>query len=231
MQIASDLRQDIQLNANLKALRQKINSGIATYSDVDDFSKVLGDAVSKNMGRYIKDGVPSEYLTQFCDECLNPLYRQSQNTSIDASKAVQSIKNKKSGIGMKPVDVKPDESRLEHIKQRFEEATSYDEVAFLTDKNVARSITRGAVTDSIRGNAKAQSNAGLNVLISRSDGSGCCDWCSSVTGTFTSFDALPDGFWGIHRGCGCTIDYKVGKTSSKLSFETKEDGSITKITE
>lgn len=231
LQITSDIQQDIQLNTNMKSLRQKINSGTVNQKDLESFSKVFGDSISKHVRKYTTDGVADEFLKEFSNECLTPIYRQAQTTMLNASKSAQAVKNKQSGIGMKPVDVDNDESRLIHINQRFEEATSFDEVAFLTESNVTRSVTRGAINDSLRANASAQSRAGLEILISRNDGSGCCNWCSSMVGTYTSFDALPDNFWGVHRGCGCTIDYKVGKTSSKLSFETKDDGTMTKITE
>lgn len=231
LQIASDIQKDIQLNTNLKMLRQKINAGTVIQKDLEDFSKIFGDSVSKYIKNYTSDGVESEFLSEFSNECLTPLYRQAQNTMLNVSKSAQEVKNKQSGIGMKAVDVKNDESRLVHINERFKEATSFDEVAFLTDSNVSRSVTRGAINDSLRANASAQSDAGLEILISRSDGGGCCDWCASMVGTYRSFDELPDNFWGVHRGCGCTIDYKVGRTSSKLSFKTREDGTMTKITE
>ena len=71
----------------------------------------------------------------------------------------------------------------------------------------------------------------MNIRISRSDGSGCCDWCARVVGTYDSFDKLPDNFWGIHRGCSCVIDYRVGKTKSKIHFDTDENGKLSKVTE
>lgn len=230
-EILSDLKQNIKVNTNLKILRQKINSRQATYLDAGNFSKVFGDAVSESIARHTYEGVEDEFLKEFADECLAPIYRECQNTMIAAGTAIQKGLNDNAGINLKPAEVVRDESRISNLVQRFAEATSYDEVSFLTNKNTAESITRGSVNDCIRTNSKAQSDAGLKVLLTRSDGSGCCDWCSSVTGTFKSFDALPDGFWGIHRGCGCTIDYHVGKTNTRLSYTTNEKGKITKNNE
>lgn len=227
-QIVDDIKTDS--NESSKALRQMIQNESANYQTVAEYSKILGDSVSKSIVNNIADGIPDDELGQFATECLAPVYRQSQNTMLSASKNVQKLYNKQAGIELNPVDVERDEDRIQHIVDRFNEAESFDEVKFLTNGNVARSITRGAVQDSMKSNAKFQSESGLNIRISRSDGSGCCAWCSSVTGTFDSFDALPDGFWGIHRGCSCVIDYRVGRTKDRIRFETNQN-SLSKLTE
>lgn len=212
-------------------LNQKIENGTATYDSAAEFSKVLGDLASKSIRDNIGEDIAEDELEKLAQECLAPVYRQCQDTMLGASKSIQKLYNDQAGINLNPVEVKRDENRISNLVDRFKEAESYNDVAFLTGANTARSITRGAVTDSVRENAKFQDKVGIDVLISRSDGSGCCDWCSSVCGTFKSFDALPDGFWGIHRGCSCVIDYRVGKTKSRLSYMTDAKGNVRKNTE
>lgn len=229
-QLSNDLKHDIRLNTDNTRLAKKIKSGAVNYVDLGLYSKALGDVVSQKIAKYVGDGIPDEELEEFSSKLLIPTYKQMQRTTLGACKSAQLVINKAAGIGLIPVDVALDESRTIHIQERFEEAETFDEVAFLTNSNVARSISRGAVNDSIRANANAQERAGLGILLSRYDGSGCCDWCSSVTGTFTSFDSLPDGFWAIHRGCSCTIDYKVGRTQSQLKYLTDDKGRLTKVT-
>lgn len=216
---------------DFKALRKLINDKTASYQTVAEFSKVFGDTVSKCVNKYTIDGISEEELAAFASDCLAPVYKSAQNTVLNACKRVQQLYNDQAGIGLKPVDVETDESRIQHIIERFNEASNYEEVEFLTNANVARSITRGAVQDSMRRNAKFQEDSGLNIRISRSDGSGCCAWCSTVTGTYDSFEALPDDFWLIHRGCSCVIDYKVGKTHDKIKYITWENGYLEKVTE
>lgn len=230
-QITSDIKQDPKAIYNGKMLKQKIQNKTATYEDAASYSKVLGDCASKSIRSNIGEEIADAELGQFAEECLTPVYRQCQNTMLGICSNIQSVYNENADINLNPVNVRRDESRLEHIVDRFNEAESYKSVEFLTNANVARSITRGAVTDSLEQNARFHEEVGNSILISRSDGSGCCDWCASVCGTFTSFEALPDGFWGIHRGCSCVIDYKVGKTKSRISFKTDESGKISKETE
>lgn len=228
-QIADEIRQSPIASVNSKALRQMIQDGSANYQTVAEYSKVLGDVASKSIQRNIAEGIAEEELGAFAEECLAPVYRQCQKTILNACKGVQKIYNEQADIQLNPVDVPSDESRITHIVDRFNEAESFSDVEFLTNSNVARSITRGAVQDSIRSNASFQSKVGLEIKISRSDGSGCCDWCSSIVGTYDSFESLPSDFWKIHRGCSCVIDYRVGKTRDRLSFSTN-NGQLSKNT-
>lgn len=228
-QIVDDIKEDSR--ASSQALKRLIKEEKANYQTAAEYSKVFGDSVSKSITKNIGEGIPDDELGEFASECLAPVYKQSQDTMLNACKSIQKIYNKQAGIELNPAEVKNDESRIQHIVERFDEAEKFEDVKFLTNANVARSITRGAVQDSIKSNSKMQSDAGLKIRISRSDGSGCCDWCSTVVGTFDSFDALPDGFWGIHRGCNCVIDYRVGNTKNRIHFETDEKGKLSKVTE
>lgn len=230
LQIIDGIKQSPIAITNARALNQMIANGTANYTTVADYSKVLGDVASKSISRNITEDIESE-LEEFAVECLAPVYRQCQNTMLSACKNVQRIYNARAGIELNPVDVPRDESRIAHIIERFSGEETFDTLKFLTGADVARSITRGAVTDSIRANSKFQSEAGLKVLISRSDGSGCCDWCAGLVGTYDSFDKLPSDFWGIHRGCSCVIDYRVGKTKDRITFQTDKTGKISKATE
>ena len=229
--ILETIKEDPNAKANTKAFIRLIKNKYANYETAAEYSKMLGDVTAKAIEKNIIEGVSDEELLQFAQEVLAPVYTATQKTVLNACKSVQALYNEQAEVQLQPVDVKPDGSRITHIVDRFAEASNFDEVKFLINKNVARSITRGAVNDSMRSNAKAQSDAGLNVRISRTDGSGCCKWCSSLVGTYDSFDALPNDFWKIHRGCKCSIDYRTGKTKQKVYFKTDSKGKLEKVTE
>lgn len=230
-QILNDIKNDPIAKGNSKALGYMIQNNAATYQTAADYSKILGDVVSKNINNNIPDGIPDNELAEFADECLVPIYKQSQDTMLNACKNIQQIYNNQAEIGLKPVDVKRDDSRTQNISKRFSEAEKYDDVSFLTNENVSRSITRGAVQDSIRENSKMQSDAGLKIRLSRSDGSGCCQWCSGLVGDYDSFEKLPADFWKIHRNCNCVIDYNVGKKNERIKFTNGKDSDLEKVTE
>lgn len=227
-QILDDIKTNSIARDSSKALSDMIKNDQATYKTAADYSKILGSVVSNSINNNIPDGIPDDELGAFADECLVPVYKKSQDTMLNACKNVQQIYNKQAGVGIKPAEVKRDESRTQNISKRFNEAEKFDDVSFLTNENVARSITRGAVNDSIRENSRMQSDAGLKIRISRTDGSGCCQWCAGLVGDYDSFEKLPADFWKIHRNCSCVIDYNVGKTNARIGYKTDKNGDITK---
>lgn len=226
-QISNEIKQSPIARMNAKALNQLIANGSADYVDAAEYSKILGDVASKSIQRNIVEEIADDELSAFANECLAPVYRQCQDTMLNACKGVQKVFNKNEEIELNPVEVKRDESRIQHIIDRFNGDESFDKLKFLTNANVARSITRGAVNDSMRANAKFHSDAGLKETLSRSDGAGCCDWCAGLVGTYDSFDKIPSDFWSVHRGCTCVINYY----GTKVSFKTNDNGKISKVTE
>lgn len=226
-QILNEIKSDPELKSALAELNTKIKAGSAKYSDVVSLSKKMGSITSNHLQTnavQITDGL----LGEFADEVLAPVYRSMQKTSLAASKQVQRLFNKKMGLGLNPADVPTDESRLMHIAERFKEAESLDTVAFLYGKGVAENIARGAVTDSLRANARALNDAGVETFVIR-EGVGCCAWCETVVGTYAIDDA-PDDFWKTHKGCTCSIEYKSKNTHTRVTYHTDDKGDLRKST-
>lgn len=226
-QILSDIRNDTSLKTSLNVLQNKIKNGTAKYSDAVELSKRLGKVTSKYLTAHTVEPT-QELLGQYADEILAPIYESMQSTSLAATKEVQRIYNKKAQFGLNPADVPTDESRIKHIVRRFKEAESFDTVSFLIGEDVAENIARGAVTDSLRANAKQFDDAGIETYVSR-NGVGCCDWCASMTGTY-SLDNIPSDFWRVHKACTCTFDYKVNNKRTRITYSTGDDGKMTKNT-
>lgn len=223
-QILENIKNDKSLQIAVQKLNQKIKNKTAEYKDVAELADVLSDVTS----RELEANSPSdEELEEFANEVLAPVYKQMQITTLAAAKIAQQIYNNKAGIGLKPADVKPDESRIAHIVARYREAPLFDDVSFLLENYVSSNISKGAVTDTIRENAWNMRNAGFETYVTRDDGTGCCDWCASKVGTY-SLNDIPRDFWQVHKGCSCEFYYKSRKTSSKVFFSTDESGNITR---
>ena len=229
--IIKEIQTDKQLLTSFLAINRMIEDKTATYTALAEFSKVLGDRVGQNIIKNIIEDIPEGELTEFAEKCLAPIYKDMETTMLMLCNNVQFMQNAKAKIGLAPVNVQLDESRINNAVRRFAEAVDFASVKFLANSNTAKSIARNVVNESIKQNSEFQEKAGLNVLISRNENGKCCDWCKKVSGTFTSFEDLPVGFWAIHKGCSCTIDYKVGKTKSRLKFSTNENGKLEKYVE
>ena len=216
--ILNDIKTDKKALKDYKTIKSKIKNKTATYLDATNYSKSLGDAVSRHIKSNLNKDISTEELKEFAKSCLAPVYSNVQNTMISVCASVQQIYNDKAGIKLKPVEVKRDSSRINHIIDRFNDAEAFEDVEFLIGENVTRSIARGALTDCIMFNAIFHKDSGLKTIITRSDNGGCCEWCSGVAGTFNSYDNLPKDFWAVHRNCSCTIDYEVQKSNPKIRY-------------
>lgn len=198
----------------------------STVEDVEKFSKVLGTATSKYLKPIAETLEPQE---------IKDIYSHVSDVVIKyANDSVESL-TANAGLRFVPdvrIDVKKDiNDMLDNLVMRLIDRDSWEDVKFLVEENVARSITRKTATSHLRYTGKKQQDAGMKVLISRDEGGGCCEWCATMAGTYTSFDDLPSDFWRVHRNCSCVFHYKVGRTQEKISFDTDTKGNMWKITE
>lgn len=213
-----------------QSLALKNKKGTIRYKDALSFSEKLGTEASKIIARLIEDGSTLE-LEAFAEQFIAPVYTSLQNTTIAVSKNVQQTLNEQNGLALNVADVKSDKSRIRHIVARYREAESFDTVSFLLGEDVIQNITRSAVDDNLKGNADLQSNAGFDVTITRSDGSGCCDWCASKVGTYKRGEE-PKDFWAVHKNCSCSFEYssKMRGLYNKITFSTDSTGKMAKNT-
>lgn len=230
-EIINAIKDNGKILSSFQALDRMISDKSATYLTAADFSKMLGEQVSAVIGKAIPNGIPEDELADFAEQCLKPVYEKMQSSMLDVCEDVQRLQNQLANLNIAPVNVEPDASMIENAVEKFKEAENFKEVEFLTKKNTTQSMTRDVVSESIRQNAEFQEKAGLNVLFSRRDNGEICDFCKSVVGEFRSYEELPRGFWQVHKGCKCSIDYRVGKRRSSLSFKTNDEGKLEKITE
>lgn len=228
--VLKELKNNASLQKQLKAIAIKCQKGTVGYRDALDFSELLGEKSAQLIKKHIGDG-EGLVLSEFAEQFIEPLYTEIQRTALTATKAVQRNINTRNGLGINASDVKPDKSRVQHIVARYREAESFDTVSFLLGEDVIENITRSAVNDSIRASAYDQERAGFKVVMVRTDGSGCCDYCSGLVGTYERGHE-PDDFWKVHKGCSCEFEYHSSITGSnhKISFSTNSEGKLTKNT-
>lgn len=229
LDLKKQVLDDISRNTRMasQGIKQKIANRTATYDDAVKYAKAVGNAAGKALEKY-ESGIVEDALAEYAETVLAPVYRSVQNATLKATKSVQKVFNENAQFGFAPVDVKPDESRIAHMIARFRTATSFDEVAFLLGSDVAQNVARGAVTDSMRENGQFMNNAGVDIKFVR-DGTNCCDWCASMTGTYAP-NELPDDFWRVHKDCNCSIEYHTTNTHTRITYTTSDDGKISKNT-
>lgn len=225
-QILNEVKKNKALTAELIKINKLANQKKLTYNDVRKFSSDFGRLVGTLLQKNVSD-VPANELLEFASHALSPLCQNVQNTTINMCDKVQSIFLDNANIGLKPIHIKNDSSRINHIIERFQGATDFSEVSFLLSPDVLENIANGAVTDSMKANAEFMDSAGMETYVTRSDGAGCCEWCDSMCGTFAIHD-IPDDFWRVHKGCSCEFEYHSRSTHSKITFSTTTSGTMQK---
>ncbi len=64
-------------------------------------------------------------------------------------------------------------------------------------------------------NAQFRDRAGLQSYAIRDCSAKCCDWCADVSGKYPA-NETPQGFWGRHDNCKCSILYESKRSGRQL---------------
>ena len=124
---------------------------------------------------------------------------------------------RKAGVGLNALTPEFNAEKARGIAQVITDA---EEVTDDYMRNLVKNNALGVVDDMIRINSEASENVGLYVHIVRRyddvglhNGKDVCQWCMEREGEWDNYqEALAAGAFERHPGCGCVIDYHVGKT-------------------
>lgn len=213
--------------------RWRTEKSSLTFENAQNFSQILGSATSKALQAYTPENL-GEDLGDYARDLVAPIYSHVAEVTTNYCNDVTSNIMEKRAIRYNPnvkIDVNKDISEmLSNLVDRFDGADTYAEISFLTEENAARSVTRKATTSHMKYTSQKQESAGLKISIERYSVGGCCAWCDSMCGKYSSYAELPDDFWRVHRNCTCLFNYNVGRTSEKIRYTTDDNGRMSKVT-
>lgn len=186
----------------------------ATYNDAQNYSTKTAEALLDVLKRY----VDVTTLTQ--DEALELFPVVLERNYVEVARICANVQqkiNKSAGLGLKALEPDFNLGKAQGL------ATAITDMEEVTDdyiRNLVINNSRSIVDDTIRINAEAEANMGLVVHITRRyddvglhGGKDVCQWCLDREGEWDSYqDAYAAGVFERHPGCGCVIDYHVGKT-------------------
>lgn len=221
--LLSEFRTWLGEDEKIQTLWNKTKENRANYRDAENYAKRVGSWWSNRLSQ---DPVLAEgNVPRFVDD-IEKSYRQAYSNTAYYAKNVQQLINDKARIGMRVLEPAVDEERLAHLLGKL---VTTEDAGWLFGVEAVENFCRAAVTDTIRANARIQSEAGIYSYIERDPGAGCCDWCDSMAGTYIYGDE-PDGFYQVHKGCTCSITYKPAKRPVQhIRYETN-GGTMRKIT-
>lgn len=217
-------------------LKEEFNEWLATDKDVQYFWKLnkagnsnyiyadmYAQGVSKKWAELLTDAYgteingTNEIIGQISNEIASG-YRKAYSESAYYAKNVQNGINAKMNFGIKAIEPKIDEDQISSLITILEDYDTTDAMkAHLLSESAIEPVARKAVSETIKANARFQSDAGIYAYVERDAGSGCCKWCSDLVGRY-EFGSQPKDFFMVHNGCTCTIDYKPSRSRDAVKL-------------
>jgi len=138
--------------------------------------------------------------------------RERYTDTFATFNAVQRILDAVTGIRIRTVQPEFENDRAHKIGHSLNDPTVPESVIERRAYSATENFVRSQHDRCTQANASFRSRAGLDCRITRTGGAKCCDWCASVSGSFTTSSA-PDGIWGRHDNCKCSITYETRRGS------------------
>lgn len=216
--IAKDFRVNMKGNVDIRPLQKKLLKGTATYNDADKYAIETAKALGKALADNLQYGVltTDEYrvvISQVLPSGLESTYE----TVSDYAAAVQRGLNEYADIKLNVRKPKVDSASIMQITNKAAQAEAYLEVAGVVTQD-SMNFSQNVATKMMKENVGLQSNVGYTVTVERKyDDVGVhnrkdpCQWCLEKEGTWDYADALANGVFERHPGCGCTIIYHSEK--------------------
>ena len=218
-----DVKQRIENDKKLSKLRQKVNSGKATYADTAAYSTHVGNLLGDTFAQHILSVSP-ELREALTVELLHDRYMDI-NAIIDR---VQKSMDEAQGLHLAPQHAPFDSERGHQIGSALADPTVPDETIKRRARAATATATKSMHDDRMKTEAKFRSRAGLKCFITRKAVSGCCAWCTAMAGRF-EYGEEPDDIYRRHDNCDCTVTFENGRKRqdvwSKREWEAPEPGS------
>lgn len=208
-------------NKKIDKILSTIREGEPTYSEVNDLSIVVGDILAEVFGENLtQDLLPDGRMYyNIAKRTIEPMMINNYDIVTDNATIVQEILNKQAGMGIKAQVPKLNQSRIDGIINRLDEAELFDDIKWILDEPI-KNFTQAIVDDAIAKNAEFHEGLGLKPTVTRIVRGDCCDWCRKVAGDY-QYPDVPKDVYRRHRYCRCTVEYDPGD-SRKQDVWTKE---------
>lgn len=215
-----DVKQRIENDKKLSKLRQKVNSGKATYADTAAYSTHVGNLLGDTFAQHILSVSP-ELREALTVELMHDRYMDI-NAIIDR---VQKSMDEAQGLHLAPQHAPFYDDRAHQIGSALADPTVPDETIKRRARAATATATKSMHDDRMKTEAKFRSRAGLKCFITRNAVSGCCEWCTAMAGRY-AYGEEPDDIYRRHDNCDCTVTFENGRKRqdvwSKREWEAPE---------
>ena len=208
-------------NKKIEKIFSTIREGKPTYSEVNDLSIEVGDILAEVFQENLSSDIlpDGKMYYNIAKRTVEPMMINNYDIVTDNAVIVQEILNKQAGMGIKAQVPAINQSRIDGIINRLDEAELFDDIKWILDEPI-KNFTQAMVDDAIVKNAEFHEGLGLKPTVTRIVRGDCCDWCRQIAGTY-EYPDVPKDVYRRHRYCRCTVEYDPGN-NKKQDVWTKQ---------
>lgn len=201
--------EKISVNPKIRAIYKRIEDGLATYADAEEYAWLIGQALAEVFRENLSSAVLPDGRMYFniADRVLRPLLEADHAVVSDAAAMVQTALNQKANIGIKAQTVPVNTDRIDGIVNKVSESDTFDAVSWVLDEPV-KNFSMNVVDETLRANVDFQGKSGLNPKVIRKAERRCCEWCSNLAGVYDY--PVDREVYQRHENCRCTVEYDPG---------------------
>lgn len=194
-ELCAEVRQAVE-GGDEDALRRLGFGGFGGY--VQRLSELMSDSVTDGFDLSADD------FGAIMGEVASPA-RYAHHLVNEAGTAVQRAKDEPLGIRIKPIEPEFDDDALCGTVGKAASMGTPEQTAATLADGLGYAVKK-AGNEFIEKNAEQRSRAGFEVKVKRSGSTKCCPWCAARIGSW-AIAAAPDGVFGCHANCSCTVEY------------------------
>lgn len=208
--IQKSFTENVESNKRIAALFKKIESGAAVYSDAEEYSRLMGEALSQAFGSHLSSSVlpDGKLYYNIADRVVRPLMEEDHGIVSRAAEMVQASLNEKAGIGLAVQHAPVNTDRIDELINKVSNADTFDDVASFLGAPVVNFL-QNVVDETLQENVNFQGRAGRHPRIIRKAEWKCCEWCRALAGEY-EYPMVPPDVYRRHQNCNCTVEYDPG---------------------
>lgn len=182
-----------------------------------DYSKKVGDALADAYAKVLTPDVMPDGTLYYNigNKVIRPTITEAHGLVSDVADVSQTARNKKIGIGLKPIRPPIEEDRLAGIIDAVTSGLLEDTATYLNEP--VKNIVDHFADRHLEKNAEFLTNSGVSTQVIRTAESTCCDWCSDRAGTYANYlEAKENEAFARHEGCRCSLEISSSRGSGKM---------------
>lgn len=220
--IQRDFNTELARNRKLSRIRKKIDDGLATYADANDYAIEVGEILARSYKKNITvDALPDgQMYYNIAERILNPTLENNHYLIARTSAEIQETLNKSVGIGIRGIESQLNQERIDSIINRVSVEGDFEKAKWILDEPIVN-FSQSIVDDVIETNVNFHGESGLSPTVTRiTHGHDPCDWCRDMAGVY-KYPGVPREVFTRHDRCRCTVEYDPGD-SRRQNVWTRE---------